>query len=79
VGTVINGGLNARIAYQTFDRAQRAYRLRFLTEKYNLDPKAWAPEVVEAEVIDIPRVDQLLEEQLGLDPDEKDPGEKDPR
>lgn len=79
VGTIINGGLNARIAYQTFDRAQRAYRLRFLTEKYDLDPKAWAPEVVETEVIDIPRVDELLEEQLGLDPDEEDPGEDDPR
>lgn len=71
-GTLINGGLNARIAYQTFDRAQRAYRLRFLTEKYDLDPVAWAPEVVEAEVVDIPRVDRLLEEELGLDPGGED-------
>lgn len=72
-GTLINGGLNARIAYQTFDRAQRVYRLRFLTDKYDLDPVAWTAEVVEDEAIDIPRIDKLLEEQLRLDPDEEGP------
>lgn len=63
-GTVLNSGLNAHITYRTFDRAQRAYRLRFLTEKYNLDPEAWTPDIVDAEVTDIPRVDELFEEQL---------------
>ncbi len=65
-GTLINGGLNAQMARHTFERAQRAYRLRFLTEKYDLDPHAWAPDVVDAEVGDLPLVDELVEEQLSL-------------
>jgi len=65
-GTVINSGLNARIVYRTFDRSQRAYRLRFLTEKYDLDPQAWTPDVADAEATNMPRVDELLEEQLQL-------------
>ena len=43
VGAVVNGGMNAWFVQRTFDRAQHAYRLRFLTEKYNLDPTDWAP------------------------------------
>lgn len=63
-GVVINGGLNARIAYKTFDRAQRAYRLRFLTEKYGLDTQDWAPDVVDAEVVNFPLVDEELDAEL---------------
>lgn len=76
-GTVINGGLNARIAHNTFERAQRAYRLRFLTEKYDLDPVAWAPEVVDVEVTDVPLIDELLQEQLLLGPSTEDPHDQD--
>ena len=32
-GVAIRGGLDVRFAQNTFKRAQRAYRLRFLTEK----------------------------------------------
>lgn len=71
-GTVVNSGLNARIAYNTFGRSQRAYRLRFLTEKYGLDPKAWTSEIVDADVVDFPRVDELFEEQVRLESGEKD-------
>jgi hypothetical protein len=65
-GTIINGGLNAQMAHRTFERARRAYRLRFLTEKYDLDPGAWAPDVVDAEAGGLPLVDELVEEQLSL-------------
>ncbi|ORB66675.1 EcsC family protein [Mycolicibacterium tusciae] len=68
-GAVINGGLNARLAQNTFNRAQSAYRLRFLTEKYNLDPKMWAPNVVDAEFTDMPLVDEILEAELAGSPD----------
>ncbi|HET9877666.1 MAG TPA: EcsC family protein [Mycobacterium sp.] len=71
VGAVINGGLNARIAHQTFERAQQVYRLRFLTEKYGLDPARWAPPVAaDAGTVDIPLVDEVLEEELALHPTE---------
>ncbi len=41
VGVVVNAGTNATSISVLGDRAQDAYRLRFLTEKYNLDPAAW--------------------------------------
>lgn len=61
LGAVVNGGLNARIAQQTFERAQQAYRLRFLTEKYDLDAGLWAPTVASGGDVDIPLVDEILD------------------
>lgn len=69
VGAVINGGLNARIAYQTFDRAQQAYRLRFLTEKYDLDPAQWSPQPPATENVDLPLVDEILDVELASEAD----------
>ncbi|KAA1431914.1 EcsC family protein [Mycolicibacter arupensis] len=60
LGAVLNGGLNARIAQRTFERAQRAYRLRFLTEKHDLDAGLWAPAVESGEAVEIPLVDEIL-------------------
>lgn len=64
LGAVVNGGLNARIAHQTFERAQQAYRLRFLTEKHGLDAAQWAPVVVSGDVIDIPLIDEVIDAEL---------------
>ncbi len=61
VGAVINGGLNARIAHKTFERSQRVYRLRFLTEKHHLDPADWAPAVTGTEPVGVPLVDEVVE------------------
>ncbi|WP_396925848.1 EcsC family protein [Mycolicibacterium sp.] len=63
-GAVINGGLNARLAQNTFNRAQSAYRLRFLTEKYGLDASQWAPEVVNSESTQAPLIDAIVESEL---------------
>lgn len=63
-GAVLNGGLNARIVHMTFERAQQAYRLRFLTEKHNLDAGRWAPVVASGGVIDIPLIDEVLDAEL---------------
>ncbi len=64
VGAVINGGLNARIAAKTFDRAQQAYRLRFLTEKHGLDAARWAPRAADAQPAGIPLIDELIDAEL---------------
>ena len=75
VGAVVNGGLNAWFVQKTFERAQQAYRLRFLTEKYNLDPTDWAPDIVDAESTEVPLVDEFIEDELALEP--KDDAKRD--
>lgn len=40
-GVLINGGLSAQMADQTYRRARDVYRLRFLSEKYSIDASAW--------------------------------------
>jgi hypothetical protein len=73
-GVVINGGLNARLARNTFNRAQDAYRLRFLTEKYELDAASWAPDVSDAEVTDLPLIDEIVDAEIASEtPDENHP------
>jgi hypothetical protein len=49
-------------------RAQHAYRLRFLTGKYHLDPTRWAPEIVDSESTQVPFVDEFIENELALEP-----------
>jgi hypothetical protein len=71
-GVVINGGLNARLAQNTFKRAQDAYRLRFLTEKYGLDAASWAPDVIDAEVTDMPLIDEIIDAEIASDESDKD-------
>jgi EcsC protein family len=74
-GAVVNGSLNAQIAHRTFESAQRVYRLRFLTEKYDLDPGVWEPDVIDAEVGGLPLVDELVERQLSLGAEAASTGE----
>ncbi|MEO6792665.1 MAG: EcsC family protein [Mycobacterium sp.] len=71
-GAILNGGLNARIAHLTFERAQQAYRLRFLTEKHNLDASEWAPVVASGSAVDIPLIDEVLEAELVADSGDSD-------
>jgi EcsC protein family len=78
LGVLINGGLNYQQADQTFRRAMQAYRLRFLTEKYGLDPAQWTASFGEPEPAggrdDLPRVDDILEAELAdLDIDDATP------
>lgn len=75
-GAVVNGGLNAWLAQKTFEHAQQAYRLRFLTEKYDLDPLAWEPDIADTDAIEVPLVDEYIERELAQAPtayiDDKD-------
>lgn len=63
-GVLINGGLNARMVQKTFERAQHAYRLRFLTEKYGLDASLWRTDVVDSDAINIPLVDRMMDAEF---------------
>ena len=70
VGAVVNAGLNASSISVLGDRAQDAYRLRFLTEKYDLDPAEWlashSVDDPEEESIDL---EALVREAEADDPD----------
>ncbi len=68
-GVVVNGGLNAWFAHTTFKRAQQAYRLRFLTEKYGLNPAVWSPDVLDAEASELPLIDEIVDAELALGPE----------
>lgn len=50
VGAVVNAGTNAYGITRLSERAQDVYRLRFLTEKYELDPAAWLSQLHDVEV-----------------------------
>lgn len=61
VGIGINAALTANMTSRTYQRAEDVYRLRFLSEKYGLDPQAWLQGVT--------RVDQDPESRGELLPD----------
>ena len=43
-GVLINAGLSAQMADSAYRSARDAYRLRFLSEKYDLPPMEWGPD-----------------------------------
>lgn len=43
-GVLINAGLSAQMADSAYRSARDAYRLRFLSEKYGIDPGGWGPD-----------------------------------
>lgn len=62
-GVVINSGLNAEVVDRTFRRAMLAYRLRFLTDKYQLDPSLWVSSAEtdgEESDEDLPQIDDVV-------------------
>lgn len=66
LGVAMNGGMNVKFVNDTYERAQEAYRLRFLTEKYDLDPGAWRPVAPSdpAGSGDIPLIDEVIDAEL---------------
>lgn len=65
----LNALLNANLVNQAFRRAEAVYRLRFLSEKYHIDPDEWrresAAEPDGAE--DVVRGDEKLEAEIERD------------
>ena len=65
-GAVINARVNAGLIHRTFRRAEAVYRLRFLSEKYDIDPAEWrrdAP-VGSDDAEDVVQVDEELEAEI---------------
>lgn len=65
-GAVINGAVNAGLTHQAFRRAEAVYRMRFLSEKYDIDPAEWrrdAP-VGSDDAEDIVQIDEELEAEI---------------
>lgn len=71
-GVLINAGLTAELTNRTFRRATDAYRLRFLSDKYGLNPADWLTkedmELQDREAV--PRIDQVVEDVVA---DESEP------
>jgi hypothetical protein len=68
VGVGLNAALSAQLTEQTFRRAGAVYRLRFLSEKYGIDPASWLRESHDSSAIagpeDIVDVDELLQHEI---------------
>ena len=65
-GVVINASVNAGLIHQTFRRAEAVHRLRFLSEKYGIDPDEWrrdAP-VGSDEAENVVQVDEELQAEI---------------
>jgi hypothetical protein len=65
-GAVINASVNAGLTSQTFRRAEAVYRLRFLSEKYGIDPAEWRRDAPAGsdEAEDVVQVDEELEAEI---------------
>lgn len=67
-GVLISGGVNLQLVHRVHDAATQAYRLRFLTEKYQLDAAPTAVVVLHESETDVEepvlQVDQLLVEAV---------------
>jgi hypothetical protein len=65
-GAVLNAAANAGLVNQSFRRAETVYRLRFLSEKYDIDPAEWCREfpIGSDEVEDVVQVDEELEAEI---------------
>ncbi len=77
VGIAYNAGMNAQAITRLSERAQEAYRLRFLTEKYELDAAAWLGQLnvpeSDCEDDDSIDLDQVIEDAGRDDVDESGP------
>ena len=72
VGVALNGGLSANMTKQVYQRAEDVYRLRFLSDKYGIDPDDWVSSAVNLDdgsgpVGAIPSVIEVLEEETAAE------------
>ncbi len=72
VGVGINAALSANMTRHTYQRAEDVYRLRFLSEKYSLDPQAWLQGVTRVDDDpesrrELPDIAEMLDEERPSD------------
>ncbi|WP_293781493.1 EcsC family protein [uncultured Aeromicrobium sp.] len=68
VGVGLNATLNANMTRHVYQRAEDVYRIRFLSDKYGIDPQMWIPADVADDVDpgsgeELPDVVAILEEE----------------
>jgi hypothetical protein len=75
VGIGLNAVLSAELTERTFRRAGAVYRLRFLSERYGIDPENWLRDLDDSAAIneDIVDVDDLLQEEIMEAPEHDEP------
>ncbi|MEU7939153.1 EcsC family protein [Microbispora bryophytorum] len=71
VGVGINAALSANMTRHVYQRAEDIYRIRFLSEKYGLDPQAWLQDTTHVHDdpesgTDLPDVAEILDEERQL-------------
>jgi len=75
VGVAINATMSANTTRTTYERAEDAYRLRFLSDKYGIDPGDWVAELPpvehDSDNDDVIDVVELIDE---INADESDDG-----
>ena len=66
---MLNAAANAGLVNQAFRQAEAVHRLRFLSEKYDIDPAEWRREfpIGSDEVEDVVQVDEELEAEIERD------------
>jgi len=69
VGIGINAALSANLTRHTYQRAEEVYRLRFLSDKYGLDPSLWIEEATsdgddfDSGLLELPDVAEMLDDE----------------
>jgi len=75
IGVAINATMSATTTKTTYERAEDAYRLRFLSDKYGIDPGDWVAELPpvehDSDNDDVIDVVELIDE---INADESDDG-----
>ena len=61
IGIGINAALSAHLTARTFQRAQAVYQLRFLSERYDIDPKEWMRGPTHAQAIDLAGAEEVVD------------------
>lgn len=69
VGVGLNATLSANMTKNAYQRAEDVYRLRFLSEKYDIDPQGWmagfdVPDTGPESGTELPDVAEMLDEEL---------------
>lgn len=71
VGVGVNAALSANMTRHAYQRAEDVYRLRFLSEKYDVDPQDWLQDVIQIDDLDprmqLPNIAEMLDEESKSD------------
>jgi len=74
IGVAISATMSANSTKTTYERAEDAYRLRFLSDKYGIDPGDWVtglpPDDEDSDDEDVIDVAEIMDEINAAQPDD---------